>query len=165
MFFAKPLDGKAVDLTKVLGNHFKLQHFDYDCDITVRYDTQTELNTILNACTDTLFYGRAVKWSGLFFLTQDVGVNRYRITALCINKNSVRGLLGMDEQFAELKMEIEKGGHEKLVMKRANNEVWLTPEKKELVPLLDAILDRSPESKIVTEFNPFLDESDYCNRP
>lgn len=162
--FINPVQGKEYDLSKYLGKHFKLNYKGADYNISVDYDKATGYNFICNSCVDTLFYGKATKFNGLFLLSQNIGINRYRITALCLGKNTVRGLLDINAQFNELQSSIARGEFKNLIMSEKESIIMLSSEKKVLGPVLGDVVQRFPEATYVGMYLPFLNGEEFCGR-
>lgn len=164
VYFAKAIEGKTVDLTKVLGEAFEVMYKDRESIVVVKYDTLRKVNVITNSCSDTLFSGQVFKAGNLFFLQRKLGEGRFQITALCLGKNSVRGLVDIFDQYLLLIRNVRAGKYKELIVAENTAEVRLKPEKDFIQGIYNELLDQFDEAYYTRSFLPCSkDGSDFCN--
>jgi len=164
VFFVKPLEGKNIDLTKILGEAFELLYKERESIVVVKYDSVRSMNVITNSCSDTLFYGQVFKSGNLFFLQRKLVDGKYQITALCLGKNSVRGLVDIFDQNLLLIRWVRVGKYKELVESETSAEVKLKPVMKFMEGIYNELLDQFDEAYFTRSFLPCSkDGSDYCN--
>jgi hypothetical protein len=164
IFFAKPLEGKNYDLTKILGEAFEVMYKERESIIVVKYDSIRRVNVITNSCSDTLFFGKVFKTGNLFFLQRILAEDRYQITALCLGKNSVRGLVDIFDQNILLIRWVRSGKYKELIMSESTSEVRLQPKVNFMEGMYNELLDQFDEAYYTRSFLPCSkDGSDYCN--
>jgi hypothetical protein len=122
------------------------------------------MNVITNSCSDTLFYGQVFKSGNLFFLQRKLADGKYQITALCLGKNSVRGLVDIFDQNLLLIRRVRVGKYKELVESETSAEVKLKPVMKFMEGIYNELLDQFDEAYFTRSFLPCSkDGSDYCN--
>ena len=164
VYYSVPIGGKTYDLTKVLGEAFEMLYRETESVIVVKYDTLQNRNVILNSCYDTLFAGQVYKIANLFFLQRKFGENRYQITALCLGKNSIRGLGDLTLQILIMESSINEGKYKELINNVSKDEIRLKPIPELMPGIYNQILNQFQEAIFTRSFLPCSkDGSDYCN--
>ncbi|WP_192821444.1 T9SS type A sorting domain-containing protein [Rufibacter sp. LB8] len=152
--FEAPFPKPNKDLRTVLGSEFSLRNGEDTIHANVIFSKNH--NLIQEKATgDTIFYGKASKYRGLYFLSQQMDDSSYHIFAVQVKGTLVFGLTHKWNQLAFVRENILQGSSPNLVTYLSTDSavLRLKPDKKGLLKLYKKSLSVLPPDTLLAKPN------------
>lgn len=151
--FDAPFSKRNYDLTKILGDTFQIYG---TCEILTFRILYSKKNTlIINAETDdTTFNGTVCVFKDLYYLTEKIENNSYRISALKITDSFIYGLQSYF-QYYQVDTAITNGSYPKLIkfVEQNKNNIVLHTKKRKLRQLFTSIINSTKPFEFVKPYS------------
>lgn len=151
VLFDFPIDGKAINLSKKIGESIKVLREKDTLSYSFFYDKYNEQNIIVKNHADTIFIGEAVKRKEMFLLQREFTDDYYSVHAIRVSNKDVVGLETEWIQSAIISTEIDSGRFTNLMVDSTDYRI-LRASKKEAKKLFRSVLNKlEPENRIINE--------------